>query len=254
MKKKAGMPLRLHWKKRSLINKNSMPLLLNIDTATEHASVCLCKDNVVTGLIESTEQKNHASFVQPAIQELINNNGIQLKDIDAVAVTAGPGSYTGLRVGLASAKGICYALDKPLILINTLEVMAQSIISHYQSTHIAIPDAALLCPLIDARRMEVFTALYNTSLQEVEPPHALIIDEQSFSWVLKSHPIIFSGSGHLKLKSIITNRDVSFVDIQHNAAHLAILSINAYQSKRFANLAYSEPLYVKEFFNPVKQV
>ena len=104
-----------------------MPLLLNIDTATEHASICISKGSDVLGLVESTEQKNHASFVQPAIQELINKSGLPLKDFTAISVTAGPGSYTGLRVGLASAKGICYALQKPLILINTLEVMAQAI-------------------------------------------------------------------------------------------------------------------------------
>ena len=166
-----------------------MPLLLNIDTATEHASICLSKEGVVLGLIESTEQKNHAAFVQPAIQQIINESDYALADIDAVAATSGPGSYTGLRVGLASAKGICYALDKPLILINTLETMAQSILSYYQSTNQPINPLTLLCPLIDARRMEVFTALYNASLQEIEPPHALIIDEHSFAALLEKQPI-----------------------------------------------------------------
>ena len=132
-----------------------MLLLLNIDTATEHASVCLSKDGIVLGLIESSEQKNHAAFVQPAIQQIINESDYTLADIDAVAATSGPGSYTGLRVGLASAKGICYALDKPLILVNTLETMAQSILYNYQSTNQPINQSTLLCPLIDARRMEV---------------------------------------------------------------------------------------------------
>ena len=230
-----------------------MPLVLNIDTATEHASVCISRGDELLGLVESTEQKNHASFVQPAIQQLINERGYQLKDVDAVAVTAGPGSYTGLRVGLASAKGICYALDKPLILINTLEVMAQAILSHYQSSDQPIDLSTLLCPLIDARRMEVFTAIYNSSLQEMAAPHALIIDSLSFSSFLNNQPIIFSGSGHQKLKGLISHPNASFFNIPHNASHLAIRSLIAYQSKRFANLAYSEPLYVKEFFNPAKQ-
>ena len=231
-----------------------MPLLLNIDTATEHASVCISKGTDVMGLIESTEQKNHASFVQPAIHQLVNNSGYQLKDFDAISVTAGPGSYTGLRVGLASAKGICYALQKQLILVNTLEVMAQAILSHYTSTHQSINPSTLLCPLIDARRMEVFTAIYNTSLQEIEPPHALIIDESSFGSLLSLHPMIFSGSGLQKLNGVISDSNAFFADVQHNAYHLAIRALIAYQSSCFADLAYSEPLYVKEFFNPSKPI
>lgn len=230
-----------------------MPLLLHIDTATEHASVCLSKDDVVLGLIESSEQKNHASFVQPAIQRLFTGNEFELKDIDAISVTAGPGSYTGLRVGLASAKGICYALNKPLILVNTLEVMAQSILSHCQSTNKPINQSTLLCPLIDARRMEVFTGLYDPFLKEIEPPHALIIDEQSFGSLLKTHTILFSGTGSHKLKSVLSNASASFLNIQHNASHLAIRAINAYYSERFADLAYSEPLYVKDFFDPSRK-
>lgn len=230
-----------------------MLLLLNIDTATEHASVCLSKDGIVLGLIESSEQKNHAAFVQPAIQQIINESNYTLADIDAVAATSGPGSYTGLRVGLASAKGICYALDKPLILVNTLETMAQSILYNYQSTNQPINQSTLLCPLIDARRMEVFTALYDISLQEIEPPHALIIDDNSFAALLEKHSIIFSGTGRQKLKGILSGTSAIFSDIQHNASHLAILAAKAWQAKRFANLAYSEPLYVKEFFNPLKK-
>ena len=230
-----------------------MLLLLNIDTATEHASVCLSKDGIVLGLIESSEQKNHAAFVQPAIQQIINESKYALADIDAVAVTSGPGSYTGLRVGLASAKGICYALNKPLILINTLETMAQSILCNYQLTNQPINQSTLLCPLIDARRMEVFTALYNVSLQEIDPPHALIIDENSFAALLEKQSIIFSGTGSQKVKGIISGTSAIFPDIQHNASHLAILADKACQLQRFADLAYSEPLYVKEFFNPSKK-
>ncbi len=230
-----------------------MPLLLNIDTATEHASVCLSKDDTVLGLIESTEQKNHASFVQPAIQQLMSDSGHTLSQLDAIAVTAGPGSYTGLRVGLASAKGICYVLQKPLILVNTLEVMAQSILSYYQSTAQSINPSAFLCPLIDARRMEVFTALYDASLKEIDAPHALIVDENAFATILKSHPVIFSGTGHQKLKALISAPGAYFLNIQHNASHLAVRAISAYQSGCFADLAYSEPLYVKEFFDTRKR-
>lgn len=230
-----------------------MPLLLNIDTATEHASVCLSKDDMILGLIESTEQKNHASFVQPAIQQLMADSRYSLAELDAIAVTSGPGSYTGLRVGLASAKGICYVLQKPLILVNTLEVMAQSIVSHYASTGKTIDASTLLCPLIDARRMEVFTAMYDHSLQEIQPPHALLIDQNSFSGQLSTHKIIFSGSGHLKLKDSLANASADFLNIQHNASHLSARAVKAYQSNHFADLAYSEPLYVKEFFDTRKK-
>jgi tRNA threonylcarbamoyladenosine biosynthesis protein TsaB len=223
-----------------------MPLLLDIDTATGHASVCLSKGDVVLGMIESTEQKNHASFVQPAISELMAGAGYTLNALDGIAVTAGPGSYTGLRVGLASAKGICYALNKPLILINTLEVMAQAVVSRETS----IDPSTLICPLIDARRMEVFTALYDSSLHEIEPPHALVVDENSFAAVLKVQSVVFSGSGHAKLKDIIVSPAAIFSAVQHHAGDLAVRALKAYQSKLFADLAYSEPLYVKEFFNP----
>ncbi len=230
-----------------------MPLLLNIDTATEHASVCLSRDETVLGLIESTEQKNHASFVQPAIQKLMQDSGLTLTQLDAVAVTAGPGSYTGLRVGLATAKGICYALNKPLIMINTLEVMAQSVISQHEANHQQIDANTLVCPMIDARRMEVFTALYTARLAEIQAPHALVLNEQSFQKVLIRHSIIFSGSGHHKLKGIVTDSNTHFSTANHSAAHLAILALQSYQISKFANLAYSEPLYVKEFFNPLNK-
>ncbi|MEO7531990.1 MAG: tRNA (adenosine(37)-N6)-threonylcarbamoyltransferase complex dimerization subunit type 1 TsaB [Sediminibacterium sp.] len=231
-----------------------MPLLLNIDTATEHASVCLSKHDTILGIIESVEQKNHASFVQPAIEQLMKNSGYTLSQLDAIAVTSGPGSYTGLRVGLASAKGICYALQKKLVLVNTLEVMAQAILSHYKASGLSIEPSTLLCPLIDARRMEVFTALYDISLKEITAPFALIIDENTFDSLLKSnHSVIFSGSGHQKLKEVIASAAGLFSDIQHNASHLAIRAVSAYQSNRFADLAYSEPLYVKEFFDTRKK-
>jgi tRNA threonylcarbamoyladenosine biosynthesis protein TsaB len=224
-----------------------MPLLLNIDTATEHASVCLSDGDMVLGMIESAEQKNHASFVQIAIREMMDKAGYGLDQLDAVVVTAGPGSYTGLRVGLASAKGICYALGKPLVMVNTLEVMAQAVLSR----HLSIDHpSALICPLIDARRMEVFTALYDISLREIAAPHALVVDENSFSDLLKTQPVVFCGSGYPKLEKIIDSPAAVFSGVQHHAGDLAVRGLKAYQSNLFADLAYSEPLYVKEFFNP----
>jgi tRNA threonylcarbamoyladenosine biosynthesis protein TsaB len=229
-----------------------MPLILNIDTATEHASICISRGGTVIAMVESSEQKNHASFVQPAIRQVLQENHLSLADIDAVAVTIGPGSYTGLRVGLASAKGICYALNKPLLAINTLQVMAQAALDDCRLNQLDITAETLFCPLIDARRMEVFTALYNSSLQEIEAPHALIVDAFSFQLLYQYQQVVFSGSGYQKIKAFLSNPNAVYAAIQHNASHLAKQALLAYQSAHFADLAYCEPLYVKEFFDTSK--
>jgi tRNA threonylcarbamoyladenosine biosynthesis protein TsaB len=228
-----------------------LPIILNIDTATEHAGVCLSRGKEILALVESTEQKDHAAFVQPAIASIVQQTGIALKDIDAVAATAGPGSYTGLRVGLSSAKGICYALQKPLILVNTLETMAQALIS--QKQELITTQNTLLCPMIDARRMEVFTALYDLELKEIKAPYALVLEGNSFSALLETNRLVFSGSGHAKLQKILSHPHAIFTDVQHHAGHLAARALIAYESARFAELAYSEPLYTKEFFDPASR-
>lgn len=230
-----------------------MPLLLHIDTATEQASVCISREEQVLGLISSQEQKNHAGFVQPAIQQLLADNGCTMQELDAISVTSGPGSYTGLRVGLATAKGISYALQKPLILVNTLEVMARAVLRDLKEQDILPSSGTLLCPMIDARRMEVFTALYTSDLAEVQAPHALILENGCFSDLLAHQPVIFSGSGHTKLKELVNSPNASYLHTLHNAADLVIPALAAYHSGQFANLAYSEPLYVKEFFDPLKK-
>lgn len=230
-----------------------MPLLLHIDTATEQASVCISREEQILGLISSQEQKNHAGFVQLAIQQLLADNGCTIQELDAIAVTAGPGSYTGLRVGLATAKGIAYALQKPLILVNTLEVMARAVLRDLQEQGIRSATNTLLCPMIDARRMEVFTALYSLDLTEIWAPQALILENGCFSDLLANQPVIFSGSGHTKLKELVDSPNASYSHTLHNAADLAIPALVAYHSGQFANLAYSEPLYVKEFFDPLKK-
>jgi len=223
-----------------------LPLILNIDTATENASVCLSQSGTVLAMQQSMEQKNHASFVQPAIKQLLLMADCRLSSIDAVAVSAGPGSYTGLRVGLASAKGLCYALNKPLIMVNTLEMMAQASIGNC-----GLPIGNyLFCPMIDARRMEVFTALYDASLKNIKPPAAMVLDKGSFAEMLQPNTIIFSGSGSIKWKNMVSHPNAVFTSVQHNASHLSILSYKIFAGGRFADLAYSEPLYLKEFFTP----
>ena len=222
-----------------------MPLLLNIDTATEHASVCLSNESGVLLLKESQDQKNHGAFLQPAIQQILLETGIELQAVDAISVTEGPGSYTGLRVGLASAKGLCYALQKPLIAINTLKVMALAAINQepYSSN-------TLFCPMIDARRMEVFTAMYDMHLHQIEAPNAKILDSTSFETIISQQPMVFSGSGSIKMQAILSNSNAFFSSVQHTAAHLSILAHQSFKEANFVDLAYFEPFYLKAFYSP----
>ncbi|MBY0482577.1 MAG: tRNA (adenosine(37)-N6)-threonylcarbamoyltransferase complex dimerization subunit type 1 TsaB [Chitinophagaceae bacterium] len=221
-----------------------MSLILNIDTATEHASVCLSKNGKSLLLKESSDQKHHGAFLQPAIQQIMQESGVSLADVDAIAVTEGPGSYTGLRVALASAKGLCYALQKPLITINTLQVMAQAALKSAPETDFN----TIFCPMIDARRMEVFTAIYSSQLETLEAPQAKILDENSFAENLAKNTVVFSGSGSIKFKPMCVHPNSFFSAVQHSAIELCLLSQTAYDNQHFADLAYSEPFYLKPFF------
>ncbi|MCZ2223908.1 MAG: tRNA (adenosine(37)-N6)-threonylcarbamoyltransferase complex dimerization subunit type 1 TsaB [Chitinophagales bacterium] len=233
-----------------------MPLLLHIDTATEQASVYLSENNKLIAEDKNFEQKHHASFVQPAIQKIFKQQNISLQSIDAVSVVNGPGSYTGLRVGLASAKGICYTLSKPLIALNTLEVMADAIHNNIQKI---FPEnknnlPVLYCPMIDARRMEVFTAIYYQNMKIFLEPTAKILDENSFSNELKQFNIIFSGNGHNKLKQILHHPNAIYTDIIYTAQNIISLAEKSYQKGYFIDLAYSEPFYIKQFYSPIKSL
>lgn len=224
-----------------------MSYLLNIDTATESAGVCLSRGNEVLTILTSTDQKNHASFIQPAIASVIKQTGIALPDLSAVAVTGGPGSYTGLRVGMATAKGICYSLKKPLIVINTLEVMTVAAIEK------AADEIQLFCPLIDARRMEVFTTVYDRLLENKLAPQAMVLEKQSFTNFLETGIMLFSGSGMKKFSEISGHPNARFTDVQHHAGHLAQLAFKSFINGHFADLAYTEPLYLKAFFDTSKK-
>jgi tRNA threonylcarbamoyladenosine biosynthesis protein TsaB len=221
-----------------------MSLILNIDTALDTASVCLSEDGNVLQLSFSENQKDHASWLHTEIAELLQKTGHQIKDLNAVAVSIGPGSYTGLRVGLAAAKGFCYALNLPLITINSLKIIAFAVKSE------AID---IICPLIDARRMEVFTAMYDKELDERVSPHAMLVDEKSFASYLLSGKILFCGNGVKKLQSLIPNSSALFSNTMADASHLAQLSFSCYCKKEFAGLAYAEPLYIKEFYSASKR-
>lgn len=227
-----------------------MALILNIDTATENASVCLSQNGNVLAFEESREQKNHASFLQPAIQKILSEGSKNINELDAVAVTHGPGSYTGLRVGLSSAKGICYAINKPLITLNTLEVMVAAMEADASEIiHINNSLPILFCPLIDARRMEVFTALYSKTKETILEPCPMILTEESFLTELNQFLILFAGSGHAKLKTLLKSNNALFLNTVYSAQNMVTLAEHHFKLKSFASLAYSEPFYGKEFFN-----
>lgn len=228
-----------------------MALILNIDCATNEASVGFSNNEHCIAIKQNDAQKEHASFLQVAIKELSAETNISLNDVDAVAVTNGPGSYTGLRVALASAKGICYALDKPLITLSTLEVMTHAAIQHLTTAN-TIDTQCLFCPMIDARRMEVFTALYDYKLKKILPPHAIEITPDTFYNSLEKNNIYFFGSGAEKCRSVLKHRNVLFLDVRYNVRDVAVLANNALKIKLFSNVAYSEPDYLKEFHQTKK--
>ena len=221
-----------------------MSLILNIDTAIETASICLSKDKDPVKLSINENQKDHAAWLSVAIQDLMRDTGYQLNQLNAIGVTIGPGSYTGLRVGLSAAKGLCYALNIPLIAIGTLEMMA------FAGKQEPVD---LLCPMIDARKMEVFTAVYSKDLEEIKSPHALIIDKTIFEDLLQAHSTLFFGNGSKKLQKVLDHPHAVFESIIFNASHMASLATDRFMTIQFADLAYIEPLYLKEFFTPLRK-
>ncbi|MFY7899815.1 MAG: tRNA (adenosine(37)-N6)-threonylcarbamoyltransferase complex dimerization subunit type 1 TsaB [Chitinophagaceae bacterium] len=223
-----------------------MAILLHIDTSTEFASVALSNNQEIIGFATHDQQKNHGAFLQPAIQLICNEAGISLSQINAVVVANGPGSYTGLRIGLSSAIGLCYALNIPLITISTLQIIAAAAKDSYALE--AERNELIFCPMIDARRMEVFTALYDNTLNIIEKEQPLILSENSFSTYLQSKKIVFCGNGHVKAKQIIQHSNAIFNQVQHSAKQLVLLGETHYKNKIFANLAYTEPSYLKDFF------
>lgn len=223
-----------------------MAILLHIDTATEHASVGISNNGQLLAIANNTIAANHAAFVQPAIKDICQTSGIGLQSIDAIAVSNGPGSYTGLRVGLASAKGLCYALNKPLITLNSLTIMA-----HAVKLNIQEEKNALICPLIDARRNDVFTALYTQDLTEVLPPQHLVLNEQSFAQTLATQAIYGIGSGAGKLQQLINHPRFFISPVQWNVRDMIDLAEQAFANQQFADIAYAIPFYLKEVYTTI---
>jgi tRNA threonylcarbamoyladenosine biosynthesis protein TsaB len=213
--------------------------ILQINTALSEASVGLGVDGQLQQVLRNSIQQQHAAFLQPAIQTLCRQLDIPLKALDAVAVMNGPGSYTGLRVGLSAAKGICYALGIPLICINTLQ---------WISTGNGHADADLICPMIDARRMEVFTAVYNKKQETILEPAPLILEPQSFLPLLENNRMAFIGDGAPKWQTICNHPNAIFPEPKHGPEAFHLLASVAFEKKNFADLAYAEPFYLKGFF------
>jgi len=226
-----------------VLNDNNNPLILHIETSTELCSVALSRGVDCLDIRENSEGRNHAALLTVFVDDLLAVNNVHASRLDAIAVSAGPGSYTGLRIGLSAAKGLCYGGNIPLIAVSTLQSMSLGFALQND-----IPNSALLCPMIDARRMEVYTALYDKDGRQIEDVSAEIITEQSFASWLDSRRIYFFGNGAEKCRSTITHQNAVFVDnYAHSAQYMIKSALQAFNEKKFEDIAYFEPFYLKDF-------
>lgn len=219
--------------------------ILNIETSTTCCSAAITIDGKPVASVEQLANANHASQLPVFIQQLLHEANVNGWHLDAVALSQGPGSYTGLRIGASTAKGICYGLNIPLIPVDTLQVLCASVPSG------VLPDNALLCPMLDARRMEVYTALYQqqgTQLSTISEVQAMIIDADAFAQTLAQQPIYFFGNGAAKCQSVITHPNAHFVDnVVPQAQCMGLLAEMQPNSLDVKQMAYYEPFYLKEF-------
>lgn len=215
-----------------------MRTILCIDTALETATICLSIDGNLIDADQNTEFKDHATWLHKAIDGLLKKNGLALPGLDAIAVSIGPGSYTGLRVGLSAAKGLCYALKIPLLSINTLEIIALGARAEAQD---------LICPMIDARRMEVYTAVYDLNLIEIISPLAMILHTNSFESLLANHHLLFCGNGINKFRPLVKSKKADFTEMSNTTLAMSSLADMYLQKEKKSDIAYCEPLYLKDF-------
>lgn len=215
-----------------------MALLIGIETATRNCSVALSKDGTVVAFREIAEQGyTHAEKLHVFIEEVLAEAGVTFSQLDAIAVSKGPGSYTGLRIGVSAAKGLCYALQKPLIAVDTLAVLAQ-----------AVPQVeGTIIPMIDARRMEVYAAIYNSKREELRSVHAEILTKESFATV--QGPIFIVGDSSEKAKTVLLDTRFHFIDtvVFPSAQTLCEIAEQKWLRQEFEDVAYFEPFYLKDF-------
>ena len=217
-----------------------MAIILNIETATKNCSVSISKEGVLIAVKELNDGNySHGENLHVFIEDLLKEANISPQDFTAIAVSKGPGSFTGLRIGVSAAKGLCFSLDKPLISISTLESLANTI---------DVDNKSLIIPLLDARRMEVYSAVFNNKHEQIRDIEAQIIDENSFSTYLNNGKVYFLGDGAEKCKNILEHKNAIFLDGYFpSAKQLTSLSFEKYQKNDFEDVAYFEPFYLKDF-------
>ena len=223
-----------------------MPLILNIETATTVCSVALTKSGQTIAVKEMNDGYSHSENLTLFIEAIFREINLPISSLDAIAVSKGPGSYTGLRIGVSTAKGLCFALNKPLIAINTLQAMAINIVELFSAN-----EQILFCPMLDARRMEVYCAFYDNKNAETIKTKAIILHQESFIEMLNNNKIVFFGNGAIKCKQILTqHQNALFVDnIFPSAKNMAKLTEQAFLLGQFQPLAYFEPYYLKDFIS-----
>jgi len=222
-------------------------MIICLETATNICSVALCNSDGVISLKESSESKSHASMVTIFIKELLEEKGIRVNDLEAIAVSKGPGSYTGLRIGVSVAKGIAYAASIPVIGIETPFSMFWGMAENLELNKVSATNT-LFCPMIDARRMEVYYAIYDYSGKTIKNIAAEIINEDSFTNIHESQKIIFFGDGAAKCKEFIKRKNIHFADnYRISAAHMHRPVYKAFKDRHYEDVAYFEPLYLKDF-------
>ncbi|MDP2089339.1 MAG: tRNA (adenosine(37)-N6)-threonylcarbamoyltransferase complex dimerization subunit type 1 TsaB [Flavobacteriaceae bacterium] len=221
-----------------------MALILNIETASKNCSVSISDHGKIIALKEINESGfSHAENLHPLIEDVLKTANLNIKNIDAVAVSKGPGSYTGLRIGVSAAKGICFAADKPLISINTLKILA---------SQLAV-EKGIIVPMLDARRMEVYSAVYNHQHILQRKTEAEILNEISFKSYLDSEKVYFLGDGTEKCQSVINHPNAVFLlNTFPSANEMGSLSEEKFQKKEFEDVAYFEPFYLKDFVTTMK--
>lgn len=232
------------------------PLILHIETATDICSVTLSCGEEVLALVESGAERSHATLLNRFIREATSLAGKELKQLDAIAVSKGPGSYTGLRIGVSTAKGLAYALNKPLLSCGTIESMAHSAIKRQELQNLLenYGDQVVLSPMLDARRMEVYTAFFTPDLKMIREVKAEIIDESSFAELLDKHQVCFFGNGAEKCREIITHRKAHFMDGLNPSSEAMVKPVLAkYLRSEFEDVAYFEPFYLKDFVATVSR-
>ena len=216
-----------------------MAYILNIETATTNCSVSVAKDGKTIALKEDYDNGySHAEKLHIYIDEVLKEAKIEKQQLDAIAVSKGPGSYTGLRIGVSAAKGLCFALEVPLISVSTLEALA----------HQVEAESGLIVPMLDARRLEVYSAIFNSDYQEVRAIEAQVLDENSFSEYLKDNKVYFIGNGVKKTMDLIKSEKAVFIEEKLPSANeMSALSFEAYKKSNIQDVAYFEPFYLKDF-------